>query len=293
MKDEIIIYQANQASTSFENLIFTIRDQQVMLDFHLSQVYNLETKRLNEQVKRNLKRFPDSFMFQLNQTEWEILRSQFATAKRRTLPFAFTEQGVAMLSSVLNSDYAIQVSIQIMKAFVNMRKFLLNNASIFQRLDRIESKQLQSDEKIDQIFKALDAKTLSTDKGIFFNGQVFDAYIFFTEIIKKAKHHIILIDNYIDESVLLQLSKRNPNVTATIYTGKISQQLSLDLDKHNKQYPPIEIKQFSDSHDRFIIIDHSELYHIGASLKDLGKKWFAFSRMDSMAGDLLKKLERL
>lgn len=293
MKDEIIIYQANQASTSFENLIFTIRDQQVMLDFHLSQVYNLETKRLNEQVKRNLKRFPDSFMFQLNQTEWEILRSQFATAKRRTLPFAFTEQGVAMLSSVLNSDYAIQVSIQIMKAFVNMRKFLLNNASIFQRLDRIESKQLQSDEKIDQIFKALDAKTLSTDKGIFFNGQVFDAYIFFTEIIKKAKHQIILIDNYIDESVLLQLSKRNPNVTATIYTGKISQQLSLDLDKHNKQYPPIEIKQFSDSHDRFIIIDHSELYHIGASLKDLGKKWFAFSRMDSMVGDLLKKLERL
>lgn len=293
MKDEIIIYQANQASTSFENLIFTIRDQQVMLDFHLSQVYNLETKRLNEQVKRNLKRFPDSFMFQLNQTEWEILRSQFATAKRRTLPFAFTEQGVAMLSSVLNSDYAIQVSIQIMKAFVNMRKFLLNNASIFQRLDRIESKQLQSDEKIDQIFKALDAKTLSTDKGIFFNGQVFDAYIFFTEIIKKAKHHIILIDNYIDESVLLQLSKRNPNVTATIYTGKISQQLSLDLDKHNKQYPPIEIKQFSDSHDRFIIIDHSELYHFGASLKDLGKKWFAFSRMDSMVGDLLKKLERL
>lgn len=291
MKDEIIIYQANQASTSFENLIFTIRDQQVMLDFHLSQVYNLETKRLNEQVKRNLKRFPDSFMFQLNQTEWEILRSQFATAKRRTLPFAFTEQGVAMLSSVLNSDYAIQVSIQIMKAFVNMRKFLLNNASIFQRLDRIESKQLQSDEKIDQIFKALDAKTLSTDKGIFFNGQVFDAYIFFTEIIKKAKHHIILIDNYIDESVLLQLSKRNPNVTATIYTGKISQQLSLDLDKHNKQYPPIEIKQFSDSHDRFIIIDHSELYHIGASLKDLGKKWFAFSRFDSLAESLLNMLK--
>ena len=291
MKDEIVIYQANQASTRIENLIFTIRDQQVMLDFHLSQVYDLETKRLNEQVKRNIKRFPDSFMFQLNQTEWDILRSQFATAKRRTLPFAFTEQGVAMLSSVLNSDYAIQVSIQIMKAFINMRKFLFNNASIFQRLDRVETKQLQSDEKIDQILKALDAKTLPVEKGIFFNGQVFDAYIFFTEIIKKAKHHIILIDNYIDETVLIQLSKRDPNVTATIYTGKISQQLVLDLEKHNKQYPTIEIKQFSDSHDRFIIIDHSELYHIGASLKDLGKKWFAFSRMDSMTGDLLKKLE--
>ena len=291
MKDEIVIYQANQASTRIENLIFTIRDQQVMLDFHLSQVYDLETKRLNEQVKRNIKRFPDSFMFQLNQTEWDILRSQFATAKRRTLPFAFTEQGVAMLSSVLNSDYAIQVSIQIMKAFINMRKFLFNNASIFQRLDRVETKQLQSDEKIDQILKALDAKTLPVEKGIFFNGQVFDAYIFFTEIIKKAKHHIILIDNYIDETVLIQLSKRNPNVTATIYTGKISQQLVLDLEKHNKQYPTIEIKQFSDSHDRFIIIDQTELYHIGASLKDLGKKWFAFSRMDTLAGSLLNMLK--
>ena len=292
MKDEIIIYQANQASTRIENLIFTIRDQQVMLDFHLSQVYDLETKRLNEQVKRNIKRFPDSFMFQLNKTEWDILRSQFAAAKRRTLPFAFTEQGVAMLSSVLNSDYAIQVSIQIMQAFVNMRKFLLNNSSIFQRLDRVEIKQLQSDEKIDQIFKALDAKTLPVDKGIFYNGQIFDAYVFVSEIFKNAKSEIILIDNYIDESVLIQLSKRNPNVTATIYTKKISQQLLLDLDKHNKQYPPIQIKLFTNSHDRFIIIDNSELYHIGASLKDLGKKWFAFSRFDSLAGSLLYMLNK-
>ena len=196
-----------------------------------------------------------------------------------------------MLSSVLNSDYAIQVSIQIMKAFINMRKFLFNNASIFQRLDRVETKQLQSDEKIDQILKALDAKTLPVEKGIFFNGQVFDAYVYVSEIFKNAKSEIILIDNYIDETVLIQLSKRDPNVTATIYTGKISQQLLLDLEKHNKQYPPIEIKPFSNAHDRFIIIDHSELYHIGASLKDLGKKWFAFSRMDSMTGDLLKKLE--
>ena len=132
-----------------------------------------------------------------------------------------------------------------------------------------------------------------SNQGIFFNGQVFDAYAFFSEIIKKALHKIILIDNYIDETVLIQLSKRNPNVTATIYTGKVSQQLVLDLEKHNKQYPPIEIKQFSESHDRFIIIDQTELYHIGASLKDLGKKWFAFSRMDSITGDLLKKLESL
>lgn len=296
MKDEIIIYQANQASAQIENFIFTIREQQVMLDFHLSQVYDLETKRLNEQVKRNLKRFPDSFMFQLNIQEWEILRSQIATLKlsqgqhRKYLPYAFTEQGVAMLSSILNSDYAIQVSIKIIQAFVNMRKLLLNNVSIFQRLDRVEIKQLQSDEKIDQIFKALDSKTLPADKGIFFNDQIFDAYVFVSKIIKNAKSEIILIDNYIDETVLLQLSKRNADVKPIIYTGKISPQLLLDLKKHNKQYPPIEIKSFTNSHDRFIIIDRTELYHIGASLKDLGKKWFAFSRFDSLAGSLLKML---
>jgi hypothetical protein len=171
-----------------------------------------------------------------------------------------------------------------------MRKFLLNNASIFQRLDRVEIKQLQSDEKIDQIFKALDAKTLAADKGIFFNGQIFDAYVFVSDIIKKAKTEIILIDNYIDESVLIHLSKRHENASATIYTRNITQQLLLDLEKHNQQYPQIKIKQLSDCHDRFLIIDRAELYHLGASLKDLGKKWFAFSRMDSLTESLLKML---
>ena len=299
MKDKIIIYQADKAATPIENLIFTVREQQVMLDFHLAQIYEMEIKRLNEQVKRNIKRFPDSFMFQLNINEWEILRSQIATLKlnqgkhRKYLPYAFTEQGVAMLSSVLNSDYAIQVSIHLMQAFVNMRKFIVNNASIFQRLDRIEIKQLHNEEKFDEIFKALDSKKTHSDKGIFFNGQVFDAYVFIAEIIKKAKKNIILIDNYIDETVLIQLSKRNNDVSATIFTCKISKQLLLDLEKHNKQYSPIEIKQFSNSHDRFIIIDQNELYHLGASLKDLGKKWFAFSRMDSLTISLLDKLDKL
>lgn len=290
MKDEIIIYQADQASTRIEKLIFTIREQQVMLDFHLAQVYEIETKRLNEQVKRNIKRFPETFMFQLKIHEWDILRSQFATAKRRTLPFAFTEQGVAMLSSVLNSDYAIQVSIQIMKAFVNMRKFLLTNASLFQRVDNLEQKQLKTDDKINQIFKALDTKSLPVNQGIFFNGQVFDAYVFFSEIIKKTQSEIILIDNYIDESVLIHLSKRHENVSATIYTRNITQQLLLDLEKYNLQYPQIQIKKLSDCHDRFLIIDRTELYHLGASLKDLGKRWFAFSRMDYLVDSLLNKL---
>ena len=278
-----------------EQKIFTIRGIQVMLDSDLADLYKTETKYINRAVKRNPDRFPDPFVFQLTEQEWDYLRCQIGTAKskggRTNIPFAFSEQGVAMLSSVLNTETSISVSVQIIKAFVNMRRFLIDNASVFLRIDHLEIYQLQSEEKFEKLFKALDNNILKAEKGIFFNGQVFDAYAFFSEIIKKALHKIILIDNYIDETVLIQLSKRNPNVSATIYTGKISQQLLLDLEKHNKQYPPIDIKQFSESHDRFIIIDNSELYHIGASLKDLGKKWFAFSRMDSMTGDLLKKLE--
>jgi len=197
MKNEIIIYQSEESASQKEMLIYTVRGQQVMLDHNLAQVYDIEIKRLNEQVKRNIKRFPDSFMFQLNTQEWGILRSQFATLKlnqgkhRKYLPYAFTEQGVAMLSSVLNSDCAIQVSIQIMKAFVNMRKFLLTNASLFQRVENLEQKQLQTDGKINQIFKALDTKKIDSDKGIFFNGQIFDAYVFVSEIIKNARKSIV------------------------------------------------------------------------------------------------------
>lgn len=287
-----------------ETLIYTIRGRQVMFDYHLATIYEVATKRLNEQVKRNKKRFPDSFMFQLSQNEWdnlqsqfattpvsENLQSQFATAKRRTLPYVFTEQGVSMLSAVLNSDQAIQVSIQIMQAFVNMRKFLLNNASVFQRLDTIELKQLKTDEKLEQVFKALDAGQPKPDKGIFFEGQVFDAYVFVADIVKKAKTDIILIDNYVDETVLTLLAKRQKKVSATIYTRQISRQLQLDIAKHNSQYPAIVIHLFASSHDRFIIIDNNELYHLGASLKDLGKKWFAFSKMDSLTQDVLAKLK--
>lgn len=300
MTDKVSIISQKE----IQNRIFTIRDLQVMLDYHLASIYEVETKRLNEQVKRNKKRFPDSFMFQLSQNEWDNLQSQFAatpysdnlqsqfaTAKRRTLPYAFTEQGVSMLSAVLNSDYAIQVSIQIMQAFVNMRKFLLNNASVFQRLDNIELKQLKTDEKLQQIFKALDAGQPRPDKGIFYDGQVFDAYVFVADIIKKANTNIILIDNYIDETVLALLAKRQKQVAATIYTKQISKQLQLDLYKHNAQYPAINVHLFAASHDRFLIIDNNELYHLGASLKDLGKKWFAFSKMDSLSNDVLAKLK--
>jgi len=172
-----------------------------------------------------------------------------------------------------------------------MRKFLLNNASVFQRLHQIEIKQLQSDEKFEKIFKALEAGKVEPDKGIFFEGQIFDAYSFVADIIKKANSNIILIDNYVDESVLTLLNKRKNNVSAVICTKNITKELQLDVKKHNAQYPVVSVKTFLNSHDRFLIIDNKELYHIGASLKDLGKKWFAFSRMDSLVNDILERIK--
>ena len=296
-----------------ENKIYTISGLQVMFDRDLADLYHVEIRVLNQAVKRNIDRFPKEFMLQLSEEEfsnWKSsiviskenddasLRSQFVTLKgnrgkhRKYLPYAFTEQGVAMISAVLRSDVAVQVSIQIMQAFVKMRAFLLQNASVFQRLDKLERKQLKTDEKLEQIFKALEAGQPQPDKGIFFEGQIFDAYVFVADIIKSAKTDIVLIDNYVDETVLNLLAKRSINVTASIYTKTISKTLSLDPEKHNAQYPAISIKPFANSHDRFLIIDRNQLYHLGASLKDLGKKRFAFSRMDSLVEQVLDKLKK-
>ena len=190
-------------------------------------------------------------------------------------------------------DVIAQVAlVQRIEAFVEMRKMLISNAALFQRLDKIEIKQLEADQKIEEIFKALESDKLHNEKGIFYNGQVFDAYTFVSDIIRSAKSSIILLDNYVDDTVLTLLGKRKTNVTATILTKSISNQLRLDLQRYNSQYPPIEIEVFSDAHDRFLIIDHTELYHIGASLKDLGKKWFAFSRMDIEVGRMLQILNK-
>ena len=197
-----------------------------------------------------------------------------------------------MLSAVLRSDIAVEVSIQIIQAFVSMKRFISTNANIFQRLDTVEKRQFIADKKIDQVFKALEDKSITPKEGVFFDGQVFDAYLFISDIIKKAESSIILIDNFIDETVLTMLSKRSEKVSAIIYTKQISKQLRLDLTKHNQQYSKVKIKVMPNSHDRFLIIDNKELYHIGASLKDLGKKWFAFSRMDSLLNDVLAKLKQ-
>ncbi|MGQ2985048.1 ORF6N domain-containing protein [Flavobacterium sp.] len=277
--------------------IFMIRGQQVMLDGDLAEMYQVETKVFNQAVKRNASRFPENFRFQLTKNEYDAinLRSQIVTSSlnyggRRYLPYAFSEQGIAMLSAILRSDIAVTVSIAIMNAFVEMRKMLISNSALFQRLDKMELKQSEADQKFEEIFTALEAGKLHSDKGIFYNGQVFDAYAFASDILRTAQSSIILLDNYVDDTVLTLLGKRNPAVTAKIYTKTISNQLRLDLQRYNSQYPPIEIEMFHDTHDRFLIIDNGALYHIGASLKDLGKKWFAFSRMDIEVGRMLQIL---
>ena len=285
-------------STEISNLIYTIRDKQVMLDSDLASLYQVETKNLNKAVKRNIDRFPDKFCFQLTEGEFENLRFQIGTSSlnyggRRYLPYVFTEQGIAMLSAVLRSDVAVRVSIEIMDAFVEMRRMLISNASLFHRLDKIEIRQLETDQKIEEIFKALESGKLQSEKGIFYNGQVFDAYQFASDIIRSAESSVILLDNYVDDTVLILLGKRKNNVTAKIYTKAISNQLRLDVQRYNSQYPPIEVELFPDAHDRFLIIDQTELYHIGASLKDLGKKWFAFSRMDIEVGTMLNILNNI
>ncbi len=280
--------------SNIESRIYTLRGTQVMVDVDLATLYGVQTKRLNEQVKRNVDRFPENFRFQLTRIEANEL---VANCDRLTglkhssaLPYAFTEQGVAMLSAVLKSEIAVQTSIQIINAFVGMRRFMSTNAQIFQRLDTLEIKQLATDKKVEQVLNAIEDKSIKPKQGIFFDGQIFDAYVFVSKLIRSAKNRIILIDNYVDESVLILLSKRKKQVSAQILTKTISKQLALDLDKFNQQYPAIDMQIFQLAHDRFLIID-DKIYHIGASLKDLGKKWFAFSKMEMSAVTMLARVK--
>lgn len=287
-------------SEDIQNKIYTFRGVQVMIDRDLAELYGVDTRRLNEQVKRNIERFPTEFMFQLNEKELEHWKSQIAISNKekmglRKLPYVFTEQGVAMLSAVLKSETAIKVSIHIIGAFVAMRRFMLSNAQIFQRLDTVEIKQINADKKIDKIDKVLTAieiKNIEPKQGIFFNGQIFDAYKFVSDLIRNANKSILLIDNYIDETTLNLFSKKKNNVEVKIFTNKITNAMAHDVKKFNDQYPTLELKKFSKAHDRFLIIDNRKVYHFGASLKDLGKKLFAFSKMDSVIFSLLENLKK-
>ena len=277
-----------------ENLIYTIRGKQVMLDSDVAMLYHYETRKINQTVKRNIERFPEEFCFQLTEKEVEVLRSQFVILKkngkghhRKYLPYAFTEQGIAMLSGLLKNDIAVQVSINIMNAFVSMRRFLLNNGQVFERLTNVEYKILEQgktlskhEKQFEKVFDELQkSKKDEFKQKIFFDGQIYDAYSLILDIIKRAKSKILIIDNYVDDSILKMLSKKNKNVDVIIATSTNCKITKLDINKFNKQYPMLKIVSTNKFHDRFIVIDDKELYHCGASLKDLGKKCFAISKM--------------
>ncbi len=269
--------------------IYTIREQQVMLDKDLAELYGVETKRINEAVKNNIDKFPDDFYFELAENEENSLRSNFSTlknsirGKHRKYPIkAFTEQGVYMLATILKSKIASQITVTIIRTFANMRKLINSNNFYTEQLKNIEKRQLsyeiKSDENFDKIFKALESNEPIQAQGIFYNGQIFDAHNFVSDLIRSAKKSIVLIDNYVNDTTLTLFSK-NQKVDITIHTNTITKSLKLDLEKYNKQYKKISIKTTKDFHDRFLILDNKEVYHIGASLKDLGKKVFAFSKM--------------
>ena len=290
--EELVVQEASAVeyqTENIKNLIYTIRGKQVMLDSDVARLYHYETKNINKAMKRNIERFPEDFCFQLTKKEIENLKFQIGTSSlekenyggRRYLPYAYTEQGISMLAGVLKNDIAIQVSISIIRAFIEMRKFIANNSNMLNRLTTVEYKLLEHDKKFDEVFNELQKNQGSefTQK-IFFDGQIYDAYSLIIEIIKSAKLKILIIDNYIDDSILEMLAKKKEYVKVVILTSNKTNISKLDIQKFNKEYPILEVAKTDKYHDRFIVIDDKELYHVGASLKDLGKKCFAISKIE-------------
>ena len=290
------------AVPTIQSKIALIRDQQVLLDRDLARFYGVEVSQMNRQVKRNIERFPEDFMFQLTKAENDALKCQYGISKQRggdrRLPYAFTEQGVAMLSGLLRSEVAIAANIMIMRAFVTMRRFLTLNAQIYQRLDRIEGQQLmdnqwraETESKIETILDKLEEKTPSpTAEQIFATGCIWDAWQFVSELIRGAKVRIILIDNYVDDRVLTLLCKRKEGVSATIHT-RYNQHFLLDLEKHNQQYSAITAVQIPHKHhDRFLVID-DVVYLLGASVKDMGTGLCAITRLVTKPEEILEMIK--
>ena len=277
---------------TIQNKICTIRGMQVMIDRDLAELYGVETRALKQAVKRNIERFSADFMLEATDEDINFMVSQSVIPSKKHLggakPFMFTEQGVANLSSVLTSPIAIEMNIKIIRAFVAVRKLFIQNIAMFERFERIEQRLSIYDDNFNKLFDAIESKELKPKQGIFYEGQIFDAYAFVSELIKSAKKSIILIDNYVDETVLTMLSK-NQEVQISIYTKTISKQFKLDLEKYNSQYKTLTLKEFDLSHDRFLLID-DEIYHIGASLKDLGKKWFGFSKMHKESFEIIGRI---
>ena len=301
--DEIVISKKNTFEIDgqiidLSKLIYTIRGKQVMLDSDLAIIYGYEVKRLNEQVKNNIKRVPDDFMFQMTREEVKDLRSKFSTAninsKSRSLPHVFTEQGIYMLATVLNGEIAENQSIFIMRAFREMRHFIMNNERMFERINSIELKQLEyqkeSEEKFNRIFDYI-AEHKEDNQKIFFDGQIFDAFSLLIDIVGHAKKEIVLIDGYIDVITLNILAKKNAGVDVFAYTLPSARISTQDINSFNAQYPTLTVKRTTAFHDRFLIIDGADGYHIGASLKDAGKKCFGINKIEGadVLKDIMKK----
>ncbi|MBP7464573.1 MAG: ORF6N domain-containing protein [Bacteroidales bacterium] len=299
-------------SRSIENKIYLCRGVKVMIDSDLAEIYGVETRVLNQAVKRNIDRFPESFMFRLSEAEYKALKSQIVSINDESLasqtvilndkndkrgkhtkflPYVFTEHGAVMLASVLRSETAIKASVKVVTAFIEMRRFIENNAGLFQRLESVERRVSSTEDKLDKVYRALESGEARPTQGIYSDGQIFDAWVFVSNLVKSANHSLVLIDNYVDESVLNLFLKRNAGVSVRIYTAHITKALQTDLEKHNKQYAPIEILSYTKAHDRFLIIDNNTVYHMGASLKDLGKKLFAFSKMNLSAQEMLQTVQ--
>ena len=298
---DIVSYETKD----IKSLIYCIRGKQVMLDSDVAMLYHYDTKNINKAMKRNIERFPEDFCFQITENELKNLRLQFTTLNSKEemwfqsgttlqkenikyrsekyLPYVYTEQGIAMLAGILRNEIAVNVSINIMRAFVEMRKFISANGQVFERLTKVEYKLLEHDKKFDDVFNELQKDKKSEFKQkIFFEGQIYDAYQLIIKIIKRAKEKILIIDNYVDDSILEMLTKKNKNTKVVILTSNKSSISKLDIQKFNKEYPILEMAKTNKFHDRFIVIDNKEIYHVGASLKDLGKKCFAISKMEDI-----------
>ena len=271
-----------------------------MLDSDVAMLYHYETKKINQAVKRNIERFPERFCFQLTEEELEIMWSQIVTTSKlednkyrskKYLPYVFTEQGIAMLSGILKNEIAVQVSIKIMDAFVEMRKFMNINKSLFEKVVSIENKMdkkfIEQDKKFDIIFDQLQLEE-NIKQRIFFQGQIYDAYSLIVDIIKKASKKILIIDNYVDDSILKMLTKKKNDVEVVILTSNKSNIQNIDIQKFNKEYPLLKVAKTNKFHDRFIVIDNKEMYHLGASIKDLGKKCFGINKIEDI--EIIKQI---
>ena len=297
-----MLVSAEADNSNIRNLVYMIRGQQVMLDSDLAYLYKVETGALNRAMKRNAERFPDDFCFQLTKSEYENLKCQIGISSgsthggRRKLPYVFTEHGISMLASILHSEVAVQTSIKIMRAFSEMRRFIANNAMLFEKISSIELKQLEyqksTDERFDRVFQYIDDHA-ETEQKIFFDGQIYDAFSLLISLVRKAEKEIILVDGYVDINTLNILSKKNKDVKVICYTHESTPLSAKDIAVFNAQYPSLSVMSTQVFHDRFLIIDGAAAYHIGASLKDAGKKCFGISRLEDpiMVRSLVTRLE--